>query len=125
MVLGDPVSGERLLGVEELLDVVQDQVLQRPADERDEHLADAGEPQLAAGIGFGEEVPAAEVAGAVRDAGAVAALGPFLLVWSYGSKCCSRVMTMSAGITVRAIGGRYMRGRSCLKTMSVPVVARR
>ena len=68
VVLGDPVSGERLLGVEELLDVVKDQILERPADERDVHLADADEPQLAAGVGFGEEVPAAEIARAVRDA---------------------------------------------------------
>ena len=29
-------------------------------------------------------------------------------------------MIMSTGTTVRAIGGRYMRGRFCLKTMSVP-----
>ena len=29
-------------------------------------------------------------------------------------------MTMSTGTTVRAIGGRYIRGRFCTKTMSVP-----
>src|SRR6478735_9488371 len=45
---------------------------------------------------------------------------PCLLAWSYGSKCCSRVMTMSTGTTLRAIGGRYARGRFCLKTTSVP-----
>ena len=81
VVLGDPVGGERLLGIEELLDVVKDQILERAADERDVHLADADEPKLAAGIGFGQEVPAAEVAGPVRDAGAVAAFSR-LLVWS-------------------------------------------
>ena len=44
MVLGDPVGGERLFGVEEFLDVVQDQVFEDSADEWDVHLADAGEP---------------------------------------------------------------------------------
>ena len=67
VVLGNPVSGERLLGVEEQFDVVQDQVLQRAADERDVHLADAGQAQPAARIGVGEEVLAAEAAGAVWD----------------------------------------------------------
>ena len=43
VVLGDPVSGERLLGVEELLDVMKDQIFEGPTDEGDEHLADAGE----------------------------------------------------------------------------------
>ncbi len=29
-------------------------------------------------------------------------------------------MIMSTGITVRAIGGKYIRGKFCLKTTSVP-----
>lgn len=49
-MLGNLVSGELLLGVEEQLDVVKDQILERAADERDVHLAHTGQPQLAAGI---------------------------------------------------------------------------
>jgi hypothetical protein len=62
VVLGNPVSGERLLGVEELFDVVQDQIFQRAADQRDVHLTDAGQSQLAAGVGLGQEVLAAKAA---------------------------------------------------------------
>jgi hypothetical protein len=50
LMLADPVSGERLLGIEKLFDVVQNQVLQRAADERDVDLADTGESQPAAGV---------------------------------------------------------------------------
>src|SRR3954468_21515867 len=67
VMLGDPVSGERLLGVEEVFDVVQDQVFQRAADEREVDLAEAGQPQLAPGVGLGEEVLAAEPAWAMRN----------------------------------------------------------
>src|SRR6202165_6321932 len=67
VMLGDPVIGERLLGVEEQFDVVQDQVLKRAADERDVDLAHAGQPHPAAGGGVGGEVPAAEAARPVRD----------------------------------------------------------
>src|SRR5215212_5795094 len=66
VMLGDPVSGERLLGVEEVLDVVQDQVFERAADEWDVDLADAGQPQLASGVGLGGEVPTTETTRAVR-----------------------------------------------------------
>ena len=80
LVLGDPVSGERSLGVEKLFDVVQDQALQRAADERDVDLADAGQPQLAACVGLGEEVLAAEAARAVRNRRRVGALSPVVVV---------------------------------------------
>src|SRR4051794_8463893 len=53
VMLGDPVSGERLLGAEEIFDVVQDQLFQRAPDKREIDLADAGQPQLASGVGLG------------------------------------------------------------------------
>ena len=69
MVLRDPLGGELLLGVEEVLDVVQDQVLERAADQRDPHLADAGQSQLATGggVGVGEKVLPAEPARPARN----------------------------------------------------------
>lgn len=74
VVLDDPVGGERFLGVEERLDVMQDQILEHAADERDVDLADARQPQRAARGGVDEEVVPAEMAGPMRDRCAVGAL---------------------------------------------------